>query len=215
MFNLKNLFGAPDLDEFDASLSRERLIQAGRIIIIDDEEPLLISELKSASFSVDHDRTGDDLHKIDQQIYDLAIVDYHGVGKRFGTGQGLELVRHIKRVSPRTRLLAYTSRSLNSTESDFFRLCHAVLPKDLGLVDSLARIEAELRKAFTKEHLFEALIAKLEVTDPAKKESARAALAKALSKGDETGFKKHLRTLAGKTGEKAVDLIFARLFASE
>ena len=45
--------------------------------------------------------------------------------------QGLDLVKHLKRVSPRTRLIAYTSRSLNASESDFFRLSHAVLPKDL------------------------------------------------------------------------------------
>jgi len=211
---LKAMFKQPSLDFFDQSLSRERLIQAGRIVFIEDEEPLLISELRSAGFSVDHDRTGEDLHNIDQQIYDLAVVDYHGVGQRLGKGQGLDLLKHIRRVSPRTRVMAYTSRSLSSAESEFFRLSHAILPKDLGLVDSLGRVETELRKAFTKEHLFEAMIAKLNMADAEEKEAARCALVKALKKGEENRFKEHVKKLAGSTAEKAVELIIARMFGA-
>ena len=120
----------PSLASFDHSLTRERLIQSGRIVVIDDETPLLIDEMKKEGFAVDHDTAGQDLHNLESQIYDVAIIDYHGVGQRLGTMQGLDLLKHIRRVSPRTRLVAYTSRSLSATESDFFRLSHEVLPKD-------------------------------------------------------------------------------------
>lgn len=205
-------FKRAPLESFDQALSRERLIQASRILIIDDDEPLLVSELRVAGFSVDHDKTGEDTHNLDQQLYDLVILDYHGVGKRLGQGQGLELLRHIRRVTPRTRVMAYTSRSLSSTESDFFRLSHSVLPKDLGLGESLSRIEDELRKAFSKAHLFEALISKLTISDPIRKDEICAALTKALSKNDEGKFKEFLKKTAGSAAEKAVDLILARLF---
>ena len=197
---------------FDNALTRERLVQAGRIIVVDDEEPLLIEELRKEGFAVEHDKTGNDVHNLENQIYDVAILDYHGVGQRLGPSQGLDLLKHIRRVSPRTRLVAYTSRSLNASEAEFFRLSHAVLPKDLGLCDSLALVEGELRKSFEKEHLFEAMLAKLSIADPQQKDRIRAALVRSLGRGDEQRFKEKLTRLAGKTAEKAVEIIISKLF---
>lgn len=208
----ENLWRTKDLDAFDQAVPRERLIQSGRIVLIDDEPSLLVGELKTAGFAVDEDRAGDDLRRLDQQIYDLAILDYYGVGARLGAAQGLELLKHIRRVSPRTRVMAYTSRSLSASESEFFRLSNSVLPKDLGLVESLALIEAELRKAFAKQHLFDALVAKLALSDPQAQLKAKKALSKALAGGGEDSFKAFIRKLAGTAAEKAVDQIIARLF---
>jgi CheY-like chemotaxis protein len=205
-------FGTRSLDSFDTAMTRERLIQAARIVIIDDETPLIIEELKSAGFAVDHDKSGSDLKRIDAQIYDVAIVDYHGVGQKLGGAQGLELVRYIRRVSPRTRVIAYTSRSLSATESEFFRKSHTVLPKDLGLGDSLALIEGEIRKSFSKEHLLEALLAKLEVTGPEQREEAHNALVKALTKNSEPSFREYVKNAVGVVAAKSVDVIIDHVF---
>lgn len=209
---IRFLWKRPALHSFDASLTRERLIQSGRIAVIDDEEPLLIDELRRVGFAIDHDRNGRDTRSYDSQIYDVVIVDYHGVGAQLGAGQGLELLKHIRRVSPRTRLVAYTSRSLSAAESEFFRLSHAVLPKDLGLGDSLALVEGELRKALEKEHLFNALIEKLAVVDREQRERVRSALVKALSNQNESHFKNFVATFAGKAAEKTVEIIIGKLF---
>ena len=79
----------PKISSFEHSLTRERLNQAGRIVVIDDENPLLIGEMQKEGFAVDHDTTGQDLHNLEAQIYDVAIIDYHGVGQRLGSMQGL------------------------------------------------------------------------------------------------------------------------------
>lgn len=200
-----------NLSAFEQPLTREHLIQAGRIVVIDDEMPLLIEELKKEGFSVDHDTTGDDLHRIDSQIYDVAIIDYHGVGQRLGGTQGLDLLKHIKRVSPRTRVIGYTSRSLTAAESDFFRLSHAVLPKDLGLGDSLKLIEDELRKAFGKEHLFEALIAKLNLVRSEEKDQIKKALLKSLTSGNDKHLKDTLTKVAGQAAGKVAETIISKL----
>lgn len=214
MFKIFGLsFGAQtSLSSFDASIGREKLIQNGRIAVIDDENPLIIEELQKAGFSVDHDKSGNDLTKLENQLYDVAIIDFHGVGKRLGVGQGLDLLKHIRRVSPRTRLIAYTSRSLNASESEFFRLSHVVMPKDMGLGDSMAMVEEQLRLAFTKEHLFEALIDKLNVSNPEAKQKLHAGLIKALSKRDENAFRDILIKVAGQAAEKSVKYIVDRLF---
>ena len=86
--------------------------------------------------------------------------------------------------------------------------------KTFGLGDSLALVEAELRKAFSKEHLFEALLAKLNVTNPDEKGRIEKALAKALTEGEEWKFREALTQIAGQTAEKAVEIIIAKLFFS-
>jgi hypothetical protein len=181
-------------------------------LFIDDEKPLLIEELKKESFAVDHDQTGDDLHKVEAQLYDILILDYYGVGQRFGAGQGLDILKYVRRVSPRTRIIAYTSKSLSASESEFFRQSNAVLPKDLGLGDSLTLIESELRRAFEKENLFEALLSKLNVTDANEATRLRDALVSSLKRKDESKFKTILKTITGKVADKGVETIIARLF---
>jgi len=210
---ITSIFSKKPLSEFDENLSREFLIQQSRIAFIDDDEQnILLDELRSSGFAVDHDKSGDETKKYDSQIYDVAIIDYHGVGTRLGNGQGLDLMRHIKRTSPRTRLIAYTSRSLSAGESEFFTLSHVVLPKDLGIADSLSLIEDELKNSFSKEHLFEALLAKISISSPSARESARSALEKHLGKKDKIGFQKYLSSAAGVAGEKAVEIILSKIF---
>ena len=211
---IRGYWKRPGLDAFDQTLTREQLVQSGRIVLIDDEKPLLIEELRGEGFAVDHDDTGSDLRHIENQIYDVAIVDYHGVGHKLGTGQGLDLLKHIRRVSPRTRIIAYTSRSLAAGESEFFTRSHAVLPKDLGLGESLALIETELRKSFSKEYLFEALLAKLNVSDQREKKKLQKALVKALSTGNQARFTEVITKMAGAAAEKAVGIIITRLFGT-
>jgi DNA-binding response OmpR family regulator len=206
-------FQKPTLSSLDTSLTRDRLIQSGRIAFIDDESPLLIDELRQSGFGLDHDKTGSDfLHNYDNQTYDVAIVDYHGVGGRLGSGQGFEVTKHLRRVSPRTRIIAYTSRSLSAAESDFFRQSDVVLPKDFGLGDSLSLIEGELRKALSKEHLFQALISALNLSSGEERQRMQDALIDALSKRKESRFKGYLKKVAGDVAAKGVELILSKLF---
>lgn len=202
----------PSLSSFDGAFSRERLIQTGRMVVVDDEDPLIIEDLRKSGFAVDHDKTGDDLTKFDNQIYDVAVIDYHGVGQGLGKNQGLDLLKHIRRVSPRTRLVAYTSRSLTAAESEFFRLSHVVLPKDMGLSESMALIEGQLRLAFSKEHLFESLLNKLSLSDPKERLKIQQELIKSLTKHDGSEFKKFVIKLAGDAAGKSVEYIIDKMF---
>lgn len=200
------------LSTFDGALPREELILKGRIAFIDDEDPLLLDHVRRSGFAVDHDKSGSDLRNYESQLYDVAIVDYYGVGQHLGAAQGLDLLKHIRRVSPRTRLISYTSRSLNASESEFFRLSHVVLPKDLGLGDSMSLIEDQLRKSLSKEHLFDALITKLSIANGEERERLRTALSKALESRDKSKVKDYLIKGAGVAAEKTVEVVIDKLF---
>lgn len=199
------------LEEFDNPIQRDRLIQACRLVVIDDEVPELVTQLKEAGFAVDHFRNCDDLRNVEAQLYDVAIVDYHGVGTKYGSHQGLDVMKHIRRVSPRTRIIAYTSKSLDASESDFFRLSHTVLPKDMGLSDSLAAIEAELQKAMSKVHLFEALISQLNIMNADEKSRIKVALVKSLQKNDSSVLNKIITAIVGEVGKKAAAVVVGKL----
>jgi DNA-binding NarL/FixJ family response regulator len=204
---------APALESYTNGVNRDVLIQAGRILFVDDELIPLIDELKAAGFAVNHDVTGHEYEQqVVNQVFDVAVIDYSGVGKKYGPKQGLDLMRFIRRVSPRTRVIAYTSKGLGSDKSDFYRLADTVLAKDAGVTEALESIEAQLQKAFSKQHLFDALLKGLDVSSGKDRIAVKEAVEKALKAKDQSGLKTQLKKVVGAAADKGIDLILAKLF---
>lgn len=95
---------------------------------------------------------------MDRFKYDLIILDFKSVGQAFGPDEGLDLLRHIKRVNPSTVVFAYTSKMLGPEHADFFRVADGVLRKDAGIADSLEKIEDGLRQARSVQNLWGSLL---------------------------------------------------------
>ena len=142
-------------------MPREELVRRSRILVVDDEEPPIIEDLRLARFSVDYlpDIDASTLDRIERRLYDLVLLDFGNVGHAFGRDEGLSLLRHIKRVNPAIVVVAYTSRGLGSAHADFYRLADLVLSKDAGIQESAEKIEDGLRKAHSVENLWAALLA--------------------------------------------------------
>ena len=148
------------IDELTIKLSRDEILRKSRILIIDDERPELIDDLEKARFTVDYvsDISKDNLDAIERHPYNLVILDFGGVGSSFGGEQGLSILRHIKRVHPSVVVLAYTSKALTTEHADFFRLADGVLLKDLGIGESMEKIEDALIKAHDIKNLWKGLL---------------------------------------------------------
>jgi DNA-binding response OmpR family regulator len=127
-------------------IPREQLIKNSRIVIIDDEEPPLKQDLMNRGFAVNwcSDINDSLQQQIESGIYDLIILDFAGVGATMGSEEGLAILRHVRRVSPGVIVLAYTSKSLDSSKADFYRLTDGVLSKDCGIGESQEKIEEAL-----------------------------------------------------------------------
>ncbi len=153
------------ISELTTTLPREQLIKNSRTLIIDDEEPQLKQDLEQRGFAVTSAKDIDQnlQQQIEAGIYDLILLDYAGVGAAMGPEEGLAILRHVRRVCPAVIVLAYTSKSLDSSKADFYRLTHGVLSKDAGIGESLEKVEDALRKANSPENLWKALLAKLDV----------------------------------------------------
>lgn len=204
------------LPQDDINITREDLLRRSRILIIDDEKPDLIEDLKGSHFSVDHvpDITKENLSLIESPIYDLIILDFGNVGGAFGQDQGLSLLRHIKRVNPSVVVFAYTSKALFTEHADFFRVADAVLPKDAGITESMERIEEGLRKANSIQNLWSGLLKITHVTPDSKTDREWQDL---FIRGQSNpGKKKQLwekvtNTLGGEAGQKVGLLIFEKI----
>lgn len=153
-------FAKKAIKDINISLSRDELLRRSRLLVVDDERPDIVDDLKKARFSVDYeaDITRDNMHIIESS-YDLILLDYGNVGKSFGVDEGLSLLKHIKRINPSVVVIAYTSKALNSDQSDFFRLANGVLNKDAGISDSLEMIEDGLKEALSTQNLWRGLLA--------------------------------------------------------
>jgi CheY-like chemotaxis protein len=154
------LFLKKSIHDVKINLSREEILRRSRILIVDDEKPEIINDLKKARFSVDYepDINNENMNIIDQSTYDLILLDFGNVGKSFGADEGLSLLRHIKRVNPAIIVLSYTSKALPIAHADFYRHSDGVLAKDAGIADSLEKIEEGLKKAHSIENVWLGLI---------------------------------------------------------
>ncbi|WP_440980527.1 hypothetical protein ACSLC0_04545 [Stenotrophomonas muris] len=76
----------------------------------------------------------------------------------------------------------------------------------------MALIEDQIRKSFGKEHIFEALLTKLSVSDPEARAQMQSALTKALDSKNKGKFKEYVVRAAGVAAEKTVEAMITRLF---
>jgi len=158
-------FEKKTIGSLNVKMPRDELVRRSRILIIDDERPDLIDDLKAAHFSVDHvpDIGPDKIDLIERSLYDLILLDFGDVGAAFGQDHGLSLLRHIKRVNPAIVVLSYTSKALETKHADFYRQTDGVLAKDAGIQESLEKIEDALRKAHSIENVWTGLLALCDV----------------------------------------------------
>src|SRR6202051_2864327 len=83
------------------SLARSEVVRRGRIAVLDDEIPEMLQDLRGHGLSIDHLTSTDhaQFHHLADAFYDLLLLDYGGIGLRFGKDEGLDVLRYLKRVN--------------------------------------------------------------------------------------------------------------------
>jgi len=158
------------------TLPRAEVLRRGRVAVLDDESPEMLQDLLSHGLAITHLRGTDDpqFQAVADGFYDLVLLDYGGVGLKFGPDEGLEVLRFLKRVNPGLRILAFTARTFDASKADFFRLCDDVVKKDAGIRETLEKIEYHLCEVLTPAYQFDALIRTLGVNVEQRQEIERA-----------------------------------------
>jgi DNA-binding NarL/FixJ family response regulator len=204
-FWIRDIFkGEPELRSFDRPIARETLLNRGRILLIDDVVPPILTHLRKQGFAITHDRTGKTATDVERHRYDVVILDFGGVGKAFGQDEGLSMLRHIKRVSPATFVLAFTSLSLYSKQAEFYTLSDGILSKDVGIQEAQEKLEHALRDSMLVERHWNSLL-QLTGIDPKSDTAAnlKTELIKTLRTHNASYLKKALSSLLDRSQEEA------------
>ena len=103
--------GKKSIASVNTKLPREELLRISRILVVDDEEPELIKDLRNVHFAVDDlpDITSANMNCIDRPIYDLILLDFGNVGKTFGADEE-GIVASAYQASDLARLSSYRTR---------------------------------------------------------------------------------------------------------
>lgn len=187
---------------------RSEIIRRGRLAILDDEEPEMLQDLRKQGLSVSHLPSTDDpqFHALMEGSYDLLLLDYGGIGLRFGQDQGLDVLRHLKRINPSLRILAFTARTFDASKADFFRLCDGVIKKDAGIRETLEQIELHLSDVLTPAYQLDALADAVGATEEQKMKLEKT-LSRALDGKDSKAATLLAKRLAKGCSEKVVEAI--------
>ncbi len=142
-----------------APLPRTELLRRGRVAILDDETPEMLQDLLGEGLAVTHLQSTADpqFPRLTEAFYDVLLLDYGGIGGKFGQDEGLDVLRYLKRVNPSLRILAFTARTFDASKADFFRLCDGIIKKDSGIRETLEHLEFHLSQVLTAAYQFEAL----------------------------------------------------------
>jgi CheY-like chemotaxis protein len=158
------------------ALPRAEILRRGRIAVLDDETPEMLQDLRDHGLSVSHLASTEDpqFQSVADGFYDLLLLDYGGIGPRFGHDEGLDVLRYLKRVNPSLRILAFTARTFDASKADFFRICDGVVKKDAGIRETLEQIEFHLSEVLTPAYQFNALVRALGISAEQKQELEKA-----------------------------------------
>lgn len=195
--------------------AREALVRRGRIVLLDDDTPEVLQDLRANGFAVDHFKSVSDSRfpLLETGLYDLLLLDYGGIGHRIGADEGLDVLKHLRRVTPSLRIVAFTGRTFDSSKADFFRLCDRVLKKDAGIRETLENIEGELSIALTPAHQWNALLVLLGLAPQSEEaKTLEKALQKVVSrKGGAEEARAALAKYTGAGAKLVADAIVGRL----
>jgi len=204
--------------EMKETLPRTEVLHRGRIAVLDDEVPEMLKDLCDQGLAVSHLRSTDDpqFQALADGAYDLLLLDYGGIGPRFGHDEGLDVLRFLKRLNPGLRILAFTARTFDASKADFFRLCDGVVKKDAGIRETLEQIEVHLSEVLTPSYQLAALTNALGLSDEQQAEMEKVLSAVVVGKRDRSaavqtakrfakgGSEKVLEALVGKAIELAI-----------
>lgn len=195
--------------------TRDELVRKARVALLDDDTPEVLEDLRASGFAVDHIKNVSDRQfgVLESGLYHLLLLDFGGIGTRVGADEGLDVLKHLRRVSPSLRIVAFTGRTFDASKADFFRKCDQVLKKDAGIRETLEAVEAELAIALTPAHQWKSLLTILGLSpdDPGATSLEKALHKAARRPGGPEDVKTALAKYGGATARIGAEMIAGRL----
>ena len=136
--------------EVAKTLNTETLKRLTRIVVVDDEPDSVPTEyLKSNGYSVEYWPMLDagTLARLERGEFDIILLDIQGIVPAgfSDTGNGLGVLRRLKRVNPSQIVIACSGQSYTVDAMDFYRLADATLAKPISAIRAMETLDDLMR----------------------------------------------------------------------
>ena len=157
----------------------EEIKKRSNILVVDDTEFVYKQLFERDGYTIHKWNDVEKLEKIENNYYDVILLDIQGVGKEYSSEEGLGILRHIHEVSPTQIVIAYSNADFSLKYHEFFKTADATLAKSDEYYKFKRTVDKLLLKRFSIDFYIDRIvkIAGPQTTDKSKlKELARDAL---------------------------------------
>lgn len=130
-------------------LCLEDIKKRARLLVIDDQEFVYQDLFKGDGYVMDKWEDVEDLTKLEQNYFDLILLDVQGVGQKISAEQGLGVLQHIRRKAPAQLVIAFSNADYSLKYQDFFKLADATLSKGSDYIEFKQKVDELLVQRFS------------------------------------------------------------------
>jgi CheY-like chemotaxis protein len=131
------------------TLTLEDIKKRARLLVIDDEDFVYRSLFEIDGYVMDKWDDVEDLSKLEQNFFDVILLDVQGVGVKISAQQGLGVLEHIRHTAPAQLVIAFSNADFSLKYQKFFRLADATLSKGADYVEFKRKVDELLLKRFS------------------------------------------------------------------
>jgi CheY-like chemotaxis protein len=127
----------------------DEIKKRARLLVIDDEDFVYKDLFTRDGYVIDKWDDVNDLPKLEQNFYDIILLDVQGVGKKLSADQGLGILKHIRKTVPAQVVIAFSNADYSLKYQDFFNLADASLSKGADYVEFKQKVDQLLLQCFS------------------------------------------------------------------
>ena len=137
----------------DTEIPFDDMKKRTRILVIDDKEFVYLKLFESDGYSMDKWNNIESLQKLEDNLYDIILLDQHGIGlEQSKIKGGMALLKHLKSHNPAQIVIAYSQSKFSLSDLDFFNMSDASLDKNSDYYVFKAKVDELIKKRFTNEY---------------------------------------------------------------
>jgi CheY-like chemotaxis protein len=131
------------------ALPLDEIRKRARLLVIDDEEFIYKNLFENDGYVIDKWDDVEDLSKLEQNYFDVILLDVQGVGSKLSSQQGLGILQHIRQTAPAQIVIAFSNADYSLKYQAFFELADAVLSKGADYVEFKRKVDDLLVQRFS------------------------------------------------------------------
>lgn len=130
-------------------LPLDEIKKRARLLVIDDQDFVYKTLFEGDGYIMDKWDDVEDLIKLEQNFFDVILLDVQGVGSKLSAEQGLGVLQHIRHTAPAQLVIAFSNADYSLKYQDFFKLADATLSKGSDYVEFKRKVDELLLQRFS------------------------------------------------------------------